>query len=140
MPCKDTSSKISVKIDSNDCLLDFDFSKLTCQKEIGGGNGFKEFCAGRTIDSLLDIEFVQVLDALKIEGSEEEFLLYLEWDALRASIAQYLGATEKIDQERYKIDSIIHDDGFVEIQQYIYPPSEMPKIVSCHVRERNNPE
>ncbi len=40
MPCKDTTAEITIHLDDNDCLIDFMFSKITCNKEIGGGTGF----------------------------------------------------------------------------------------------------
>mgnify|MGYP000733469459 CR=1 FL=1 len=40
MPCKDTTSKVTVFLDANDRLVDYDFSKITCSKEIGGGDFF----------------------------------------------------------------------------------------------------
>ncbi|MCH8157725.1 MAG: hypothetical protein IID18_08250, partial [Nitrospinae bacterium] len=61
---------------------------------------------------------------------------YLEWDALRTSIAQYIGKMDDIDSERYQIASIAHDENGITITQVIQPPSEIPKIVSCRQREK----
>ena len=47
MPCKDTTSQISIVLDQNDKLLDFEYSKMTCNKEIGGNTGFREYCLGK---------------------------------------------------------------------------------------------
>ena len=43
MPCKDTSAEIIINLDTNDCLVHFAFSKITCDKKIGGGTGFAPF-------------------------------------------------------------------------------------------------
>ena len=40
MPCKDTTAEITIHLDVKDCLVDFAFSKITCNKEIGGGTVF----------------------------------------------------------------------------------------------------
>ncbi|MFQ5672200.1 MAG: hypothetical protein ACE5G9_03820 [Nitrospinales bacterium] len=135
MPCKDTASKIVVRLDRKECLLDFDFSKITCSKQIAGGTGYESYCRGRQIDEIFRVEFEEILRHFNPEDEEGRFFLYLEWDALRTSIAQYLGLEKGIDKERYKISSITYDEERVEICQVIRPPREMPKkIVSCAVR------
>ncbi len=138
MPCNDTSALISVKFDNQENLLGFDFSKLTCQKTIGGSNGFLDFCKGRAMVTLVELEFQEVVNYLKVEGTEEQFLLYLEWDALRSTILHYLGKSESLDTVRYQLESIDFEEEGVEIRQVIRPPGEMPKIVSCAVSARSN--
>ena len=56
MPCKDTTSEINIVLDKKDHLLNFDYSKKTCNKEVGGGTGFREFCIGKSVDVLVKLE------------------------------------------------------------------------------------
>ena len=136
MPCKATSSKVTVFLDNEDRLIDFDFSKITCSKDIGGGTGYLEYCKGKSTEELMRIDFQKPLEFLSPKTSEEQFFLYLEWDALRTSIAQYLGDLFDIDLDRYKIASIISDDKGTTIVQVINPPDKMPKVVSCRKRSQ----
>jgi|TARA_B100000959_G_scaffold218323_1_gene230442 hypothetical protein len=136
MPCNDTTSKITVWLDSDDRLTGCDFTKLTCNRTVGGETGYLEQCTGLSAEEILKIEFQEALDQLNSEDTENQFLLYLEWNALRTSIAQYLGKVEDINQERHHIVSIAHDESGVTITQEIQPPEAMPKIVSCRQRER----
>ena len=140
MPCKDTTSKITVFLDNNDRLVDFDFSKITCSKEIGGGTGYFEFCKGKSIDEILKIDFQTPLDKLKPKNDEDQFFLFLEWDALRTSISQYLGDASNIDHNRYQVASITCDEAGVAIVQIIRPPEKMPRIISCKKRIGNDTE
>jgi len=136
MPCKDSTALIVVNLDAQERLAGFDFSKITCRKEIGGETGYLEYCCGKTIDELSRIEFSEVVGALNLSETEDQFFLYLEWDALRAAISQYQGQTDQIDPKRYQLESIEYGEDGVEIRQQIRPPSEMPKIVSCTTRSR----
>ena len=136
MPCNDTASKITVWLDSDDRLTGCDFTKLTCNRTVGGETGYLEQCMGLSAEEILKIEFQEALDQLNSENTENQFLLYLEWDALRTSIAQYLGKLEDINQERHQIVSIAHDENGVTIIQEIQPPAAMPKIISCRQREK----
>lgn len=138
MPCKDTKSVISVRIDAMECLVDFIFAKDTCGKGIGGGTGYKEICVGQNIEDILEMEFPFVLDKLGTEGSEDQFLLYLEWDAVRSTIAQYIGNEEELSSKKHLIASIINDGDEIEIHQVIQPPDEMPKLVPCRVRAKED--
>jgi len=136
MPCNDTASKITVWLGSDDRLTGCDFTKLTCNRTVGGETGYLEQCMGLSAEEILKIEFQEALDQLNSENTENQFLLYLEWDALRTSIAQYLGKLEDINQERHQIVSIAHDENGVTIIQEILPPAAMPKIISCRQREK----
>lgn len=131
MPCKDTTSKVIVNLDINDRLLNFYFSKITCTKEIGGETEYLSYCKGKTSEEILYIDYYEVLEILSPKNDEDKFFLYLEWDALRSSISQYLGHDTEIDHSRYQVASITCDESGVTISQVIYPPKEMPKLVSC---------
>lgn len=134
MPCKDTTSRVIVLLDQEDCLVDFDFSKISCNKEIGGGTGYLEYCKGKSIDEIMRLEFQEPLDFLAPESTEGQFFIYLEWDALRTSLAQYLGEVADIDQEKYQISSITSDEKGTTIVQVICPPEKIPDIISCKKR------
>ena len=134
MPCKDTTSRVTVLLDQEDCLVDFDFSKISCNKEIGGGTGYLEYCKGKSIDEIMRLEFQELLDFLAPESTEDQFFIYLEWDALRTSLAQYLGEVADIDQEKYQISSIASDEKGTKIVQVICPPEKIPDIISCKKR------
>ena len=134
MPCKDTASKVIVFLDDNDRLIDFDFSKITCSKEIGGGTGYLEYCKGKSVEEIMQVDFQMSLEFLNPETDEDQFFLYLEWDALRTSIAQFLGSDFNIDHKRYQITSINSDETGTTVTQVMRPPDKMPKIVSCKKR------
>jgi len=134
VPCKDSSSIVKVKLDLEERLLDFDFSKITCSKEIGGGTGYMEYCSGKSAQDILALDFNNLTQSLELEDPDDQFFLYLEWDALRTALCQYLGNDEEIDRERYQLSSIIHEMDFIEISQVIHPQHNMPKLVSCFKR------
>lgn len=134
MPCKDTTAQITVILDENDCLVSFDFAKLTCQKPVGGGTGFVEICQGKPVDEVIRMEFSDLVVDLGLTRSEEQFLLYLEWDALGAALDQYLGSRREVDTDRYQIATIAYESDRVEIRQMVASPMEMPKLVPCRKR------
>ena len=135
MPCKDTTAKITVILDEKDCLVSFDFSKITCQKAVGGGIGFAEFCQGKHVSEVIQLEFSDLVVELGLTSSEEQFLLYLEWDALGAALGQYQGSQHEVDTDRYQIATIAYESDQVEICQMVASPKEMPKLVPCRKRE-----
>jgi hypothetical protein len=131
MPCKDTTSKISILLDGNDHLLNFEFSKMTCQKEVGGGTGFRNYCLGKSVGHLSELEFQDIYDYLKLNDTESQFLLFIEWSALGSALDQYQGKLHPNDQEQYQIATIAYESDQVEINQMVLAPSEMPKIIPC---------
>ena len=136
MPCKDTTAEITIHLDDNDCLIDFIFSKITCNKEIGGGTGFLKYCRGMPAEEILRLEISELLDFFSLESDEDQFLLYMEWEALQAAIAQLLGVS--INNKRYQIASISRDENGTTINQVMSPLKEMPKIISCFKGEKNS--
>jgi len=133
MPCKDTTSQINIVLDGNDHLLDFQYSKMTCNKEIGGGTGFREFCLGKAAHTLSELEFSDLTNDLNLQDTESQFLLYLEWSALGAALDQYQGRVAP--EERYQIATIAYEEDRVEIKQMVLAPKEMPKLIPC--RKKN---
>ena len=136
MPCKDTTAEITIHLDDNDCLIDFIFSKITCNKEIGGGTGFLKYCRGMPAEEILRLEISELLDFFSLESDEDQFLLYMEWEALQAAIAQLLGVP--INNKRYQIASISRDVNGTIINQVMSPLKEMPEIISCFKGEKNS--
>ncbi len=137
MPCLDSSSGLNIYLDHEDRLLKFDFAKITCSQEISAQTGFSAYCAGRTVDEILAIDFYQVVLDLKIEAEDEkQFVLYLEWEALKAGLVKYLGVERKdIDSNRCQITSIEYTPEHILIAEVILPPQELPKILPCRLAE-----
>ena len=139
MPCNDSSSGLNIRLDLNERLVKFDFAKITCSREITGNTGYSEYCQGQPLEQILDHDYHAVAEALKIENDEEkQFILHLEWEALRAGIAQYLGVDHpSVDADRCRITSIEQTEDFIEIAQVILPPKELPKILPCSLGDKN---
>ena len=138
MPCSDSSSGLNIQLDHHDRLANFKFAKITCSSEIGGETGLSLFCAGKTLEEILDLDFYMVRTVLNLSQDEErQFIMYLELDALKAGIAQYLGVEhDAVDAERCKITSIEQNDQGTQIAQVILPPKELPKILPCSLTDR----
>ena len=134
MPCKDTTSEISIVLDKKDRLINFNYSKNTCGKEVGSGTGFLDFCIGKSVDVLVELEFDKLIDILDLSDSETQFLLFLEWSALNNALDQYLGRLLPKNDDRYQIATIAYESDQVEIKQMVLAPSEMPKIIPCRKR------
>ena len=136
MPCSDSSSSISLRLDPNERFVSFDFAKITCGREISAGTGYSKYCAGRTLEEIIAIPFTQAVIDLKLAQEEEQYVLYLEWDALRSAIAQYLGIdASDIDPTRCLITSVEQDEEGIEIAEVILPPTHMPKILPCSLAD-----
>jgi hypothetical protein len=132
MPCPDSSSSITLKLDSQERFLSFEFAKITCGRSIDAATGYQRYCGKKTLREIRDIPYAQAAYDLNAVEEERRFVLYLEWDALRCAVAQYLGhVNDPIDQERCHICSINHHDEGVEVDMIILPPKEMPNILPC---------
>ena len=136
MPCSDSSSSISFKVDHDERFISFEFAKITCGREITADTKFGRYCVGKHIQEFLKIPFENIAHDLNLEKEEEQFILYMEWAALRAAIAQFLGLKDDIyDQDRCQISSIDHGEREIEISLVILPPQELPKILPCSLSE-----
>ena len=138
MPCNDSSSGLNIRLDLNERMVQFDFAKITCSREITGETGYSAYCKGKSLEEILNHDYFALVKDLKIEGNDEkQFILHLEWEALRAAIAQYLGIEhESIDPDRCRITSIEQTEEFIEIAEVILPPKEMPKILPCSLGDK----
>ena len=134
MPCKDTKSQLSIILDSNDHLLDFEYSKITCNKEIGVGSEFREYCIGKPVDILSKLEFDDLINFFQLDNTESQFLLFLEWRALSIALDQYQGKLIPKEDDKYQIATIAYESDRIEIKQVVLEPPEMPKIIPCRKR------
>lgn len=132
MSCSDSSSSIVMRLDNEENFISFDFAKITCGQEIASATGYENYCSGKSLQEIFAISYNQAQKDLNLQTEEQQFILYLEWDALRSTIAQYLGMEDiDVDMERSQIIAIEHSEEGVEVALVIFPPQEMPKIISC---------
>lgn len=137
MPCSDSSSSIAICLDHEERFISFDFAKITCGREITAKTGYDTYCAGKTLQEIIALPYEQVARELKSADEETQFILYLEWDALRSAVAQYLGIEDKgIDSDRCRISGINYDEKGMEIAMVILPPKELPKILPCSLGDK----
>ena len=122
-----------MRLDLNERLVKFDFAKITCLSEIGGGKNLSQFCAGKSLEEILALDFRMLVSALDLSGDEEsQFFLFMGLDALKAAIAQYLGVEyQGVDVDRCKILSVEQGDEFIDIAAVILPPKDFPNILPC---------
>lgn len=133
MPCSDSSSGLNLRLDHEEKLLSFEFAKITCSSEISAQTGLSWLCQGKTLLEILDLDFYMLVSALNLNADQEsQFILYLELEALKAAIAQYLGIDHpSADPDRCRVTSIEHTPEYIEVAQVILPPKELPKIIPC---------
>lgn len=137
MPCSDSSSSMVFYLDEHDKFIKFEYAKITCGQEIKGGPGLTDVFKGLSPDEILQMPFEQVTKSLNADTEESQFILYLEWDALRAALAKYVGTDDPhIDAERCVISSIENTEEGVEVVLVILPPKEMPKILPCSLNKQ----
>ncbi len=132
MPCSDSSSSMVIHLDSEENFLRFEYAKITCGSEIGGKTGLNAFFQNKPLTDIITTSFDQIIAFLEIKDEETQFILYMEWDALRAAVGQYLGVdNDNIDINRCQITSIDHTEEGTEVALVILPPKELPKILPC---------
>jgi len=129
-----TPFNISIRLDHKDNFISFKFPHITSGEKINDCAPLSEYFKGCSLEDILSIDFSAVANALKIVQEKDQFVLFSQWSALRAAIAQYLGNDEdQYDKDRCKIISIEHHNEGIEIAEVIYPPKEMPKVLPCAV-------
>lgn len=136
MPCSDSSSSMVIQLDPQERFKRFEYAKITCGREITAKTGLSEYFEGRTLEEIVHLPFPKIVGDLAVKDEEGQFILYLEWDALRAAAALYLGIEDdQIDTGRCFITSIDHAEQGITIAEVILPPKEMPKILPCSLGE-----
>ena len=125
----DPAANIVVRLDPDERFLDFDFYKIACGSPIVSQCGFREYCTGRKATDFLEMDYSAVIRDLNVTDEEQQFVVFLEWDALRCAIAKYLGAAVPgADGDRCQIIAIKHEDNKIEISEVILPPKNLPSV------------
>lgn len=135
MPCSDTSSSICLYLNPEERFISFEYAKITCGREITAETGLSRILFDKTLEEILNTSFENMHAQVNPQDEEASFILYLEWDALRCAIAEYLAdARVDVDRDRCQITNIEHHDKGYEIALVILPPKELPKILPCSIR------
>lgn len=138
MPCEDSSSSMVIKLDNNDRFESFEYAKITCGQDISANMSLNEYFRGKHLNEVAESNFNTIVYDLKIEKEDDQFIAYMQWDALRSAVALYLGLENKeIDTERCLITSIEETEMGTEIAEVILPPKELPKILPCSMNQQN---
>lgn len=133
MPCSDSSLGLNMRLDAHDRLIEFDCAKITCLREIDSRRRLSSWCSDKTLLEILGLDFRMLVSALGLNADEEgQFILYLELEALKSAIVEYLGMTYPgVDSGRCQLTSVTHGDEGTEVSAVILVPRELPKIVPC---------
>ncbi len=138
MPCSDSSSSITIRLDKSERFVDFEFAKITCGRAIGAETGLAAYCRGKSLKDILALTFETANAHLRPQSEEAEFILYLEWDCLRCAVARYLGSgKDDVDGERCRISSIEQTHDGVEVVLVVLPPKDLAKITPCSINKDN---
>lgn len=138
MPCSDSSSSMVIQLDIDEKFINFEYAKITCGREITGSTGLNEYFKGKLLPEILEIPYSKIMEDLNIQEEENKFILYQEWDVLRAGVALYLGIEDPhIDTDRCSITSIEHSETGIEIAEVVLPPKELPKVLPCSLGDEN---
>src|SRR5262245_21097145 len=118
MPCSDSSSSMVIQLNPEEKFLHFEYAKITCGQDISGGTGLSAYLMGHTIPEILAIAFEDIAQELAPNNEESQFILYLEWDALRCALALYLGIEDpRMDTDRCAITSIEYNEEGIEVAE-----------------------
>ena len=138
MPCNDSSSSMTIFLDHQERFISFEYAKITCGQEIKADTGLNRYFVGAALEEILKSQFSEVSSVLNPKEEESQFVLYLEWDALRCALGLYVGThSEEIDTNRCNITAIEHGSEGIMIALVVLPPKELPKIISCAVVNKN---
>jgi len=129
MQTNNNSTELIIIIGPDDRLSSFRFTKNICGKNVSDSQDYENLCKSHTLHNIFHFSFEHVCDKLSVFSEEDQFILFLEWDALRTGIGKYLGIeTEGIDKDRCLIESIEeHIDG-TEVSMVLLPPKGLPDI------------
>ncbi|MFH1360766.1 MAG: hypothetical protein ABIJ41_07025 [Candidatus Omnitrophota bacterium] len=131
MPHEINTSNISIFLDPQDRLIHFDLCATPCGKKIER-SALSAYCKGKPLEELVQIKFLSAAQALNCYEEKKQFMLYVEWAALRSAIAQYLDLNEeKYDKQRCQIVSVKHDPQGTTVEEIVLPPKELPQIPSA---------
>jgi hypothetical protein len=127
MTCSNNTSTIIIRLDKDERFVSFIYQRSFCGQVINEKSIYSQLCQGKTLTEILHADFPSVLKSIPTPGEEDRFLLFMEWDALRSALGQYLGLDDAdIDVARCQTVAVKHDDEGIEITQFILPPSRLP--------------
>jgi len=132
MACPEKSSTITFRLDSSERFVSFEYHRSLCGQVLASRGTFSDYCRGKNLTEILRLEFEAVAQDIPTQDDEERFYLFLEWDALKCAVGQFLGVDEEgIDCSRCQPLSVKHDEAGLEVTELILPPQNLPDHTTC---------
>lgn len=97
MPCSDISDRLSILLDPEDHLLDYQLKKRTCGAPVGNESLLLEWVHGQSVESLLATPYQNFVEDKEFDGTAE-FLAWKHYRLLLNGLAAYTGEIEPNDQ------------------------------------------
>lgn len=91
MPCNNISDVLELTIGSDDKIVDYSLTKLSCGGAVPASRTIKTWLSNITIDELLEVKPEQFLDAHPTDDEVLEYLLLKHFFSARAGAAAILG-------------------------------------------------
>lgn len=109
MPCSDVSEYLQLKLDADDCLVDFALAKNTCGAEVGG-TVLLGFARGRSVDQLLAASLADIVPRLDARRRVERFTLEKQLYALQSALAALVGRAGASRDDVFTIERVDYDE------------------------------
>ncbi len=125
MVCPKIPTKIQITLDPKNQLLSFCLQRSQQHSD----HALQDYFKNKNIAEIIHSDYRSLARALNVTGEEEQFFLYMEWDALRCALAKYIGMEDpSIDSDRCFIEEVLHADTGSKISLIILPPQSLPQL------------
>ena len=140
MPCQDTRAMLKLFIDQDDRFDNYSYHKIRCNKKIEMHEEVQKMITGKKPEYFIQLDIAGLLADCSISDPEEEFLTQKVLSSIRSVLSLYLGEKQSFTGNKAEILNIEYDLEYTLISAVVYPPENLPPILSCCERKALNGE
>lgn len=131
MPCEDITDILKLKIDSNDKLVKYSLTKLTCGGQVGGDDLILKWLSKFTMDEIYNLTIDDFTKAHPTDDEIIEYLLLKQFLAVKSGISMVLGHESGGKDSYCTVESISYGPNGMIVKAMINIEAITAEIKSC---------
>jgi hypothetical protein len=130
MPCSDLTEQLTIVIDHQHKLLDYNLQKISCGKQIGANQSLLKLIQHKQLDEILASDLNFQLNENKVNSKNHEYLAQKHFQAILLGISAFWGQDKS--NNPCSINDIIYEPNTITIKALIKLELKTEKIKPCY--------
>ena len=131
MPCGDITDILTIKLDSEDRVIDYSLTKRTCGGKVGKVRLIKKWLIGKDARQVAITDHVDFQGEINVRSDLNEYIYLKHFLAVKKGLSVILGIDSGGLDDRCTVENIVYGSEGTEMTAHINVDGVVNDIKSC---------